>query len=117
MCLVPRSSREKICTRCKDKKKGCSVKGVVSRLIATGELATVKESMAFKISSKEDVVKLGLERGSELVLLQLLSFQQEVEKRLGAIERALEISDVVMDEEGGSDGDSEKYENWSGCGS
>ena len=36
-----------------------------------GELTTVEESTNLKMSSREDIIGLGLERGSELVLLQL----------------------------------------------
>lgn len=63
----------------------------MGQLIATGGLTTVDESINFKVSSREDVVGLGLERGTELVLLQLLSFQQDMEARLGAIERQLRL--------------------------
>ena len=71
------------------------MKGQVSRLIATGGLATVDESVNFKISSREDIVGLGLERGAELTLLQLFSFQQEMEARLRTIEQRLGL--VVND--------------------
>lgn len=65
----------------------------MSKLISTGRLTTVEESRSFTVSSREDVVRLGLERGSELVLLQLLSFQQKMEERLGAIERQLGLTE------------------------
>ena len=88
---------------CKRKKRQCSVKGLVSQLVATGELTSVEESLNFKISSKEDVVGLGLERGSELILLQLLSFQQHVDERLESIENRLDSMGGVTG--GGSDDD------------
>ena len=58
-------------------------------MVATGGLTTVDESIDFNVSSREDIIGLGLERGSELVLLQLFSFQQEMEVRLRAIEKRL----------------------------
>lgn len=87
--MVQKSSRDKVCTNCKKKKKACSIKGVVGRLIAAGELATVGEAMNLKIRSREDIVALGLDRGSELVLIQLHSFQQEFSERLRMIEDLL----------------------------
>jgi hypothetical protein len=123
--MVPKSSRDTICTTCKLKKKKCSIKGVVSRLVATGELGSVEESMNLKISSKEDVIALGLERGAEVILLQLCSLQHVVEERLGAIEarlRAMEkgkgrARDDDDDDKGSGNGDDEMYEDWSGWGS
>ena len=46
---------------------------------------------------------LGLERGSELILLQLLSFQQHVDERLESIENRLDSMGGVTGE--GSDDD------------
>lgn len=89
VCLVPRSSRAKSCIRCITKKRACSVKGIVKQLIRDGKLSVPEESMNLKISTKEDIMKLGLERGLELVFLQLFSFEQQVGERLEAIERAL----------------------------
>jgi hypothetical protein len=47
--------------------------------------------MQFNASSKEDIMELGLKRGSELFSLQLLSFQQKVDARLAAIEHRLDM--------------------------
>lgn len=69
------------------------MRGLVGRLLATGQLTTVDESINFNASSREDIARLGLERGSELVLLQLFSFQQEMEVRLRAIEQRLGLVD------------------------
>jgi len=64
-------------------------------LVAAGELTTVEESTNLKILSREDIIGLGLERGSELVLLQLFAFQQEMEARLCAIEQQLGLMENV----------------------
>jgi len=87
VCEVKKGSKDRVCLSCKRKKRGCSIKGLVGRLVATGELTTADEAINFNISSREDIMELGLERGSELVLLQLFSFQQRVEARLEAIEQ------------------------------
>ena len=122
-CMVPKSGREKICTTCKRKKKKCSIKGVVNRLVATGELGSIEESTNFKISKKEDIIELGLERGSELILLQLFSLQQRlddklasIEKRLGAMEKGKARAGDQVDDDGSdsSGGSSVTYEDWSG---
>lgn len=116
ICMVLKAGRGWICTTCKRKKKRCSIKGVVSKLIATGELGAIEESMNFNISSKEDVIGLGLERGSELILLQLFSFQQKMDRKLVSIEkrlRALEKGKARAEDQGDDDG-SETYEDWSG---
>ena len=104
--MVQKGSRDTVCVGCKRKKKACSIKGLVSRLVSTGELATVNESRGLDISNKEDVMRLGPERGSELVLLQLLSLQQDMCGRLKAIKTQLrfmqkggaddKVEDMVM---------------------
>jgi hypothetical protein len=100
--MVQKGSRDTVCVGCKRKKKACSIKGLVSRLVAAGELATVDESRSLDISNKEDVMRLGLERGSELVLLQLLSLQQDMCGRLKAIETQLRLM-----QKGGADDEDE----------
>ena len=67
-CIVVKG--KKVCTPCKRRERKRSIKGVVNRLIATGQLGSVEESMSLKIASKGDVIALGLDRGSEIVLLQ-----------------------------------------------
>ena len=47
----------------------------------------VDEAINFNASSREEIAGLGLERGFELVLLQLFAFQEEMEVRLRAIEQ------------------------------
>ena len=91
----------------------------MGRLVATGKLASVGEAMNFKVDTKEDIVALGLDRGTELVLLQLLTMQQglderlvEIESRLSAIEKGKKREEIGDS----SDGD-DRYDNWSGWGS
>ena len=74
-----------ICVSCKKKKK-CTVKGVVNMLVASRKLGLVEELTNLKITSKRDVMGLGLERGLEIILLQLLAFQQSMDERLMTIE-------------------------------
>lgn len=113
---------------CKRRKKKCSIKGVVNRMVATGQLASVEESMSLKITSKEDVIALGLDRGSEIVLMQLLTFQQRMDERMGWIEERLrriekgkareeEDNGGSADDHGGDGGnvgnsDSEMFDDW-----
>ena len=59
-------------------------------LVASRKLGSVEELMNLKITSKRDVMGLGLERGLEIVLLQLLAFQQSVDERLMTIEGQLQ---------------------------
>ena len=94
-CEFEKGSRGRVCLGCKRKKRSCSIKGLVGGLVAAGELTTVEESTNLKILSREDIIGLGLERGSELVLLQLFAFQQEMEARLCAIEQQLGLMENV----------------------
>jgi hypothetical protein len=87
-CQVPKSTRYKTCVSCKKKKKKCLMKGLVSRLVATGRLGTAEES---EILDKSDVMALGLGRGPEMIMLQVVSFQQEVRDRLDTIEARLKV--------------------------
>ena len=48
----------------------------------TGGLASVEEVLNLTISCKEDIIGLGLERGTELILLQLFALQQLMERSL-----------------------------------
>ena len=119
--MVPKSSRDTICTTCKRKKKKCSIKGVVGRLVATGELASVEESMNLTISCKEDIIGLGLERGTELILLQLFALQQFMDEEFARIKARLRAIEKGKGRVGGrhddvSDGEN-MYEDWSGWGS
>ena len=125
-CIVVKG--KKVCTSCKRRKRKCSIKGVVNRLIATGQLGSVEESMSLEITSKEDIIALGLDRGSEVVLLQLLSFQQRMDERLGELEerlrrmekgKAREEEDIggSVDEDSGDGGDigssdGEMHDEW-----
>lgn len=122
--MVPRFSRDTICISCKQKKRKCSVRGLVNKLVAAGELGTIEDSMNLNISSREDVIGLGLERGMEVILLQILSLQQSVDERLMAIEgklrtlekgkgRAREEADDDDDENEGNSG-SDLYEDSDG---
>jgi len=118
-CIVPRSSRNTICLACKQKKTKCSVKGVINRLVATGELGSIQEAMNLNISSKEDVMRLGLERGAELVMIQLLSLERNVNDRLEAIEAELRRlkggkASVEAEEAAENEDGSETYEDWNG---
>ena len=75
--------------------------------------------MNFEISSKEDVIELGLERGSELILLQLFSLQQRMDEKLASIERRLQAMEKgVEDQDDNNEDDSDegggRYEDWSG---
>ena len=89
-------------------------------MVAAGELGTVDEWMTLDIASKEDVVGLGLERGNQLTMLQLFSFQQTMEKRLTRIERQLRMlvkgkgRAAYEDGEGEVDEDSEDEEEGGG---
>lgn len=87
VCEVEKGSRDRVCLTCKRRKRRCSNKGLVNRLVATGGLTTVDEAINFNASSREEIAGLGLERGFELVLLQLFAFQEEMEVRLRAIEQ------------------------------
>lgn len=104
-CQVPKSTRHTTCISCREKKKKCSVKGIVNKLVARGKLGTPDESANLKISSKEDVVALGLGMGAERILIQLVSFQQEMNERLGAIEARLDAMETREGVEGSGDGD------------
>jgi len=110
--MVPRSSRDTICTACKHKKKKCSIKGVVNRLVANGELGSIEETWNLKISSKEDIIALGLDRGSELVMLQLFALRQDVDERLTAIEARLR---TIEEWSGREDADEVGSDDQSGC--
>ena len=104
--MVPKSGRFTTCIRCKDKKKKCSVKGIVNKLVASGKLGTPGESTSLKISSKEDVIALGLGTAGELIMLQLVSFRQEMNERLGAIEARLDTMEARWGAKGeGEDSD------------
>ena len=91
----------------------------------TCELGPIKELMSFNIFSKEDVIGLGLERGTELVLIQLLSLEQNMTKRLDTIEMHLcglekgkgRAGVEEDDYEGKSNGGSEMFGDWLGCAS
>jgi len=105
-CQVPKSTRYKTCISCKKKKKKCSMKGVVNRLVATGKLGTAEESGNIEILDEGGIAVLGLGRAAELIMSQLVSFQQEVRERLGAIEarlRALEKGGGDEDDKGEDD--------------
>lgn len=84
-------------------------------MIATGGLGSVKESSTLKISDDEDVMALGLDRGSELVMLQLLAVERGVDERLRAIEGRLQSLEERV--RGGVEDDDEMYEDWNGLSS
>ena len=93
-------------------------------MVAAGELASVEELRSIEITSKEDVLRLGLERGSEFVMLQLLALQQDLGERLAGIEgRLQEIEGGYAEgvEEGevgvGQDDEGDDEEEWGGLGS
>lgn len=77
-------------------------------MIATGKLTTTVESKDLKISTSDDVTALGLGRGAELILLQLVSFQREMNDRLDSIEARLDAMEGVEDES--------EYSDWGGFG-
>ena len=83
-CQVVNSVRQTTCLNCKKKKK-CSIKGVVN-LVATGKIGTAEETGSIKILDQEGVKAAGLGRGTEMIMSQIISFQEEVMERLGAIE-------------------------------
>ena len=95
--MVPRSTKFSTCVECKMKKKKCSVKGIVKRLVASGKLGVANESANLEISNKEDIIALGLERGAEVILLQLISFQQEMNERLEMIKVRLDVMERGME--------------------
>ena len=74
--------------------------------------------MNVDITSKEDVRALGLERGAELIMLQLIALRESVDEKLADIYsrlRKMEGGASGDDEEGrdGSQG-SDEYEDWNG---
>lgn len=73
----------------------------MNKLVASGKLGTPGEFTSLEISSKEDVVALGLGTAGELIMLQLVSFQQQMNSRLGAIEARLD----TMETRGGAEGE------------
>lgn len=73
-CLVPKSTHFTTCGGCKDKKKKCSVKGIVNKLVMSRKLDSSDECKNQEVSSKENVVALGLGMSAERILIQLILF-------------------------------------------
>ena len=68
-----------MCISYREKKRKCSVKGLVSESTVSLKLANLK------ISSKEDVAALGLGTSAELISLRLVFFQYGMNGRLRTI--------------------------------
>ena len=66
-------------------------------MVASGKLGVANESANLEISNKEDIIALGLERGTEAILLQLILFQQEMNKRLEMIKMRLDVMERGME--------------------
>ena len=66
------------CLSCKKKKKKCLMKGVVNRLVATGKIGTAEETGSINILDQEGIKVAGLGRGTEMIMSQIILFQEEV---------------------------------------
>ena len=78
------------------------MKGVVNRLVATRKVGTAEET-GINILDREGVKAAGLGRGTEMIMSQIISLQEEVRERLGAIEVRLKKMEKGKGREGDAD--------------
>ena len=77
--------------------------GVVNWLVATGKIGTAEETGSINILDQEGVKVAGFGRGTEMIMSQIISFQEEVRERLGAIEGHLKKMEKGKGREGDAD--------------
>ena len=64
--------------RLQEEKEEVLDEGVVNRLVATGKIGTAEETGSINILDQEGGKVAGLGRGTEMIMSQIISFQEEV---------------------------------------
>lgn len=84
----------------------CSIQGVT---YTAGELGSLEESRNLMLSCGEDIVALTLNKGTEAVLIQLLSLEQKLNQTLAKMEARIQEVErcvrLLMNGNGAEDGD------------